>query len=241
MSLVEQGISTPVQPVAATTAEQQPADKQLIGFWKRYNRPVLYLLGGILLATGGYAAYQNLVVAPNEMKAQESMFRAEQYFARDSFRLALKGDGVNKGFEYLANEYSGTKSGELAHYYAGICELQTGNFQKAADHLNDFDTESDQIQMMAYGALGDAYSELKKTDDAIEAYKKAATTFEKDETNSSEYLFRAALLSEIAGKNDQAISLYKELKKKYSRTEKGFNADKYLYRLSAEKNEFSVK
>ena len=52
---------------------------------------------------------------------------------------------------------------------------------------------------------------------------------------SSEYLFRAALLTEMSGKNDEAIELYQQLKDKYPRTEKGFVVDKYLARLGVTK------
>jgi len=38
------------------------------------------------------------------------------------------------------------------------------------------------------------------------------------------------------GKNKEALELYKEIKEKFPRTEKGFQADKYIYRLSIEKN-----
>ncbi|MFX8457332.1 tetratricopeptide repeat protein, partial [Acinetobacter baumannii] len=85
-----------------------------------------------------------------------------------------------------------------------------------------------QVQLLALGCLGDAYAELNKKEEAIEAYKKAASTFEADENNSSEYLVRAALLSETTGKTKEALSLYKELKEQFPKTEKGFQADKYI-------------
>ena len=72
--------------------------------------------------------------------------------------------------------------------------------------------------------------------EAIENYKKAATTFDADENNSAEYLFRAALLLETTGKIKEALGLYKELKEKFPKTEKGFQAEKYIYRLSIEKS-----
>jgi TolA-binding protein len=93
--------------------------------------------------------------------------------------------------------------------------------------------------MMAYGALGDAYSELNKNDDAVNYYKKAAHEFPDDAAMSSEYLFRAALKLETLGKNNEALDLYKELKGKYPNTERGFAADKYIYRLSIVPNDFS--
>ncbi|MFZ9214830.1 MAG: tetratricopeptide repeat protein, partial [Sediminibacterium sp.] len=99
----------------------------------------------------------------------------------------------------------------------------------------DFSTDAKQIQMLAIGALGDASAELNKKDDAIDYYKKAAASFSEDESNASEYLFRAALLSETTGKNEAALALYKEIKEKYPTTDKGFLADKYIYRLGSEK------
>ena len=58
---------------------------------------------------------------------------------------------------------------------------------------------------------------------------------------SSEYLFRAALKLETLGKNSEALDLYKELKEKYPNTERGFGADKYIYRLSIIPNDLSAK
>ncbi|TAE07982.1 MAG: hypothetical protein EAY72_13735, partial [Bacteroidetes bacterium] len=112
------------------------------------------------------------------------------------------------------------------------------NYADAVKYLKDFSTDVPQVQMMAYGALADAQSELKSTDDAIANYKKAASTFTKDEGNSSEYLFKAALLSEVNGKTEEATKLYKELKEKFPKTEKGFQADKYINRISVEKPNF---
>jgi TolA-binding protein len=48
---------------------------------------------------------------------------------------------------------------------------------------------------------------------------------------ASEYLFRAGLLLEMNGKSKEAIEVYKQLKDKFPRTEKGFGVDKYLARL----------
>jgi TolA-binding protein len=159
----------------------------------------------------------------------------------DSLNLALNGDGTNKGFVYIIKNYDGTKTGNLAKYYAGVCYLRNGDYNKAVDNLKDFSTSAKQVQMMAYGCLGDAYSELKKNDDALDNYKKAASTFESDEANSSEFLFRAALLEETNGKTQDALDLYKQLKDKFPKTQRAGEADKYIYRLSIQPNDFSVK
>lgn len=211
-------------------------------FWNKNQKAILGAVVAVVVVVGGYFGYQQFVVKPKEEKAGEAIFKAQQYFGIDSLRKALDGDGASKGFLYVAKNFGGTKTGNLANYYAGVCYLRLGDFNNAVKYLKEFSTDAPQIQMMAYGCLGDAYSEQgNKQAEAIDAYKKAATTFEKDEANSSEYLYRAAMLSEVAGKTKEALELYKQLKEKFPRTDKGFQADKFIYRLEVGKNEFSVK
>ena len=211
------------------------------GFWERYSKAIIGISAAVILIVGGWMLYKNMVVAPKEERAAEAMYKAEQYFKDDSLKLALNGDGQNKGFLYILKNYDGTKAANLSHFYAGVIYLRTGDFNNAVKHLKDFSTDAKQIQMIAYGRLGDAYSELGKKEDAVDNYKKAARYFPVDEFNSSEFLFRAGYLLESMGKNDDALAMYKELKEKFPKTEKGFAVDKYIYRLSIEKNDFSVK
>lgn len=213
---------------------------QLQGFWQKNNKIVTGVLVAIVAVVGGWYGYKQFIQKPNEEEAADLIYKAQQYFAVDSSHQVLDGDGINKGVLYVIKNYGGTKSGNLAHFYAGVSYLKLGDFNKAVEHLKDFSTDAKQIQMVAYGALGDAYSELNKKDDAVTYYKKAGNTFEKDEFSSAEYLFKAALLSETLGKTKDALDLYKEIKEKFPTTDKGFQADKYIYRLSVEKNDLST-
>jgi tetratricopeptide (TPR) repeat protein len=216
-------------------ADQETVDKAL-GFWQAYGKKVSVAIAVIVLAVGGFWAYGNFIQEPKEAKANEDIFAAENYFRKDSFALALNGTAGIPGFLKVIDKHSGTKAANLAHLYAGESYLQLGEFQKAIDQLNAFSSGgAKQIEAKVEGLLGDAYAELKKNDEAIEHYRKAGTLFADDQAISSEYLFRGALLSEIAGKNDQAIELYQLLKDKYPRTEKGFVVDKYLARLGVTK------
>jgi tetratricopeptide (TPR) repeat protein len=206
------------------------------GFWERFQKPVLIAVAVIVIVGGGWYGYNQYIVKPKEDKAADALFKAQQYFGMDSSNLVLNGDGQSRGVLYIISNYGGTKAANLAHYYAGVSYLKLGDFNNAVKHLKDFSTDAKQIQLVAYGCLGDAYSELNKKEEAIASYKKAGEVFEKDENNSSEYLFRAALLAETSGNAQQALELYKELKEKFPRTDKGFQADKYINRLSVEKN-----
>ncbi len=216
--------------------ETNEAFVRVQGFWEKYQKGVLVILAVIVIGGGGWYGYNEYIVKPKEEKASDLLFKAQFYFNQDSSRLVLNGDGENKGVLYIMDHFSGTKAANLCKYYAGISYLKMGDFNNAVKYLKDFSTPARQIQLMAYGCLGDAYSELNKKQEAVESYKKAASTFEKDESSSAEYLFRAALLEETTGNTKDALALYKELKEKFPKTDKGFQADKYIYRLSIEKN-----
>ena len=210
--------------------EKNPID-QFQHFWDRYGKQAGYGLLVLILLIGGYFGYKNLVSEPNEKKAVEAMFRAEEYYRMDSAKLALNGDNVNPGFLKIISKYGSTKSGKLATFYAGSCYLKLGDYNNAVKNLKEFSTTDKQLQVRAYGLLGDAYSELNNKDQAAEQYKKAGTYFEKDVLFSPEYLFRAGYLYESMGKSTEAIALYQTIKDKYPTSQRGSDIDKYLARL----------
>ncbi len=208
-------------------------------FWKKSQKTILTIVGGIVVVVGGIYAYNEFVKEPKEQKAQEALFKAEEYFGQDSSRKVLDGDGTNKGVLFVIKNFGGTNAANLAHYYAGVSYLHLGEYAKAVEHLKDFSTDSRPIQMVAYGALADAYSELKKNDEAISYYKKAASTFTEDDLTSAEYLWRAGQFCETINKKKEALDFYKEIKANFPKAKQG-EIDKFIYRLSIEKNDFSV-
>jgi len=201
-------------------------------FWSKYNRQLTIIATIIILAGGGWLIYKYFYKEPNEQKAADAVYKAEEYYRMDSLQKALNGDGINPGFLKVISKYGGTEAGNLAHFYAGDIYLKTGNYAKAVTQLKDFSTSAKQIQARAYKLLGDANAELGKNQEALDYYKKAAHYYEDDQENSSEYLFLAAYFADrVMKKTKEATDLFKELKEKYPRTEKGINADKYLAQL----------
>jgi len=211
------------------------------GFWVKNSKPIIYISTAIILLAGGWLVYKYMFKLPKEEKANDAVFVVQKYFsdfsnAPDSAKAAmanrvLNGDGANGGALKFISKYDGTNAANLCHYYAGASYLHLKQFDKAIKQLKDFDTDASQIKSRAYGMIGDAYAELKKNNDALEYYKKAADVNEKDEFTCSEYLFRAGLFAETIGKKQEAIDLYKKIKKDYPLTDKAANIDRYLARL----------
>jgi tetratricopeptide (TPR) repeat protein len=219
----------PEHPVERSTEERVVDSAR--DFWGKNNKTITYVLAGLVVVIGGYYAYKSFFKAPAETKATEAIWKAEDYFRQDSFQLALNGDGVNSGFLKAITKYSGTKAGDLSKFYAGACYMQLGDFNNAVKHLKDFSTNQVEVKLRATGLLGDAYSELGKKQDAIDQYKKAGTLFDKDDVNSPEYLFRAAMLNQELGKNKDAIELLHMIRDKYPNSQRAFEVDKYLGKL----------
>mgnify|MGYP000744646319 CR=1 FL=1 len=205
-----------------------------LDFANKNKKNLTYALVLLVILLAGFFGYTELYQKPREEKAADAMFAAEKYFAIDSSALVLNGDGRSKGVLYIIKEFGGTKAANLAKYYAGVSYYRTNDFNKSIEYLKDFSTSSKQIQAVAFGTIGDAYSELKNNNEAIDFYKKAGNHFPEDEAISSEYLFRAASLLEITGKNDDAIVIYNEIKNKYPKSEKGLMSDKYINKLKVQ-------
>jgi predicted negative regulator of RcsB-dependent stress response len=206
--------------------------------WSKNGRTIIIACAAVILLGGGYLAYKYLVKVPKEQKAQESIWKAQNYFQEDSLNQALKGDRQFPGFEKIASQYSGTDAGNLADYYVGALALKSGDNNKAVQHLKDFSTSAKQIQARAYKLLGDAYSNLGKNSDALSNYKKAAHEFEADRDGSAEYLFVAAFFADrVVNDKKEAIDLYKELQRKYPHSQYGLEADKYLAQAGVYKTE----
>ena len=211
--------------------EEKNPVAQLQTAWERYGKQFSYVLLAVLVIVAGFLGYKNMVSEPNEKKATEAMFRAEEYYRQDSARLALNGDNINAGFVKIISKYGGTKAANLATFYAGSCYLKLGDYNNAVKYLKDFSTSVKQLQERSYGLLGDAYSEQNKKEEAAEQYKKAGTYYEKDELFSPEYLFRSGYLYESMGKTQDAIAMYQLIKEKYPSSQRGADIDKYLARL----------
>jgi predicted negative regulator of RcsB-dependent stress response len=227
-------MATEVKQVPEQTTERSTEEKVVDtarDFFSKNGKIITYAVVGLALVVGGYFAYTSFFKGPQEAKAAEAIWKAEDYFRQDSFRLALNGDGVNQGFLKAISKHGGTKAGNLAKFYAGACYMQLGDFNNAIKYLKDFSTDQVEVKIRATGLLGDAYAELGKKQEAIDYYKKAGTIFDQDDINSPEYLFRAAMLNQELGKNKDAIELLHTIKDKYPNSQQAFQADKYLGKL----------
>jgi tetratricopeptide (TPR) repeat protein len=208
-------------------------------FYENYKKQI-GIGGAIVLGVVGlYLAFTMYYIPTKDAEAQAEAFYAEQYFEKDSFNLAINGgktirlaDGTDKtimGFQQIADEFSFTPTANLAHYYLGVSYLRTGKFQEAIDEFEKFTTKDVLLSSVAIGAMGDANMELKKTDEAIKYYLKAADKKGNDFT-SPIYLKKAGFAYETKGEYADAVKLYERIKKEYTKSTEGRDIEKYITR-----------
>lgn len=185
---------------------------------------------GVLLVVAGYMAFNRFIIEPKEELAKADMYVAEQYFQRDSFNLALNGDGNYYGFLEVIDSYGMTKTSNLAKYYAGICYLHLGDFEQAVKYLGKFDSDDKIVSSVAYGAMGDAYSEMNEYSKAASYYEKAAKNHPNEFTTPM-YLNKAALVYEQEGSYKKALATYEKIKKEYPKSNEGRSVEKYIERV----------
>jgi tetratricopeptide (TPR) repeat protein len=189
-------------------------------------------LGVVAVVIGGYFGYKQLIVAPQEKEAQGQMYVAERYFEQDSLKKAINGDGNFLGFQGIIDEYGMTKAANLAHLYLGISYLKTGAYEEAIETLNDYDAEDEITKPLAEGAIGDAYMELNKTEEAIEAYNKAAKA-DDNKFTAPVFLMKAGTALESLGKYSEALDVYKKIQKDYFESNEGRDIEKYIAHAEA--------
>ncbi len=234
------------QNVEETVEETKPRviDPNLQGiqlFYEKNKTMVNYVGGGFLALVAVFCFYKFYYLPDKEKEATNEMYWAQTAFESDSFRVALNGGAMimtsegqkqMMGFEAVADEYSLTKTGSLANYYAGICLLRTGKFEQAIERLQKFDGNDAIIAPIAIGAIGDCYMELNKLDEAVKYYLKAAENNNNTFTTPL-FLKKAGFAYEQKANYAEALSMYERIKKEYGESSVGKEIERDIAKVKA--------
>ena len=203
-------------------------------FIQENKKSLTVILSAVVALVLLYFGYQKFYLSPRAEKAANEMFRAEEYVAVDSLAdKAIKGDGSYPGFATIAEEYSNTRSANLANAYLGGLYLQKGEFKNAIDALGKYSSSgSPVIDPLVLGMIGDAHSELKEYDQAITFYKKAASKYENSFT-APLFLKKLGLVYEEQKDYDSALDAYKKIKTDFPDSYEASVIDEYIARAEA--------
>lgn len=206
----------------------------------KYKNVIVIAVVALVVIVGGGVCLNKYYFQPRQAEASTAIAKGQELFMNQEYEKALKGDGAGYiGFVKAADQYSSTDAGNLANLYAGLCYAQMGKWQEAEKYLEAYSTSDDaMVSPAAMAALGHAYANLNKVDDAIKALKKAAkmadSQMESGRNNSlaPQFLLSAGQLLENQGKKAEALEIYKSIKADYVSSPISGTIDKYIERVA---------
>lgn len=199
-----------------------------------------YILGTIVLiavAVLGYLAYNQFVVTPKNDEAANDMSYPMKHFndalnnevQKDSLLgLALAGAEGKFGLLDIIEEYSGTPTANLAYYSAGMAYLNLQEYQKAIEHLEQFNSDDEVYASLALGGIGDAFSQLGQYEDALEYYEKAVSAAGENAFTGPKYLYKAGILAMDMGNTEQATTYFNTIKEQFPNSTEASNVEVLL-------------
>lgn len=196
------------------------------------NKKTIYGILIALLVIGlAIVAWYKFYYQPKRTEAIDQLYPAEANFRAKEYKLALEGDGNVLGFTQIIQDF-GKKAGKDVYFYAGVCELQLGNYENALNYLKKYTGKDAILAARATACSGDAYVGLEKYKDALACYEKAAASA--DNIFAAGYLLKAGVVCEEMGDKAKALGFYKQIKDKYPQSMEGYDIDKYIARIESQ-------
>lgn len=197
-------------------------------FIVKHQKLLIGAIIGIIVIVAAVLLYKNMYAEPREIKAQTALYPGQLYFEQDDFDVALNGDSLGfVGFLNVANSYSGTKAGKLAHAYAGLSYMHLGDYQNAVSHLDKFNGNDQMVGPAILGAIGNSYAEMGQFDKAVSYLIKGADKAD-SHSLSPILLLQAGQIYVHLEKYDDAIKAYTKIKDKYFNSIQASEIDKYI-------------
>ena len=199
-------------------------------FFEKNGKTISYAAIAVVAVIAAVFCWNKFVHQPKVAEAQGQMAYAEQAFRAGDYQTALNGDGNTLGFVQILEDY-GTKAGESVYFYAGVCELQNGNWDAAIKYLESYNGKDAILAARAQACMGDAYVGLENYSKALSCFENAAAAA--DNMFAAGYLLKAGAVAEKLGDDAKALSFYKKIKEQYPQSMEGYDVDKYIGRIEA--------
>ena len=199
-------------------------------FFNENGKLLSIIAVAVVVVAAGIFCWYKFAYQPKVEEAQGQMAYAEQNFRAGNYETALNGDGNVLGFVQVMDEY-GAKAGKSVYFYAGVCELQLGNWDAAIKYLNSYKGKDVILAARAAACIGDAYIGLEDYTKALAQFEKAADMA--DNLFAATYLLKAGVTAEKLDQDAKALSFYKKIKDQYSSSMEGYDIDKYIGRIES--------
>ncbi|MDX8554934.1 tetratricopeptide repeat protein [Tenacibaculum gallaicum] len=204
---------------------------------EKNSKPLFYGLVAVAALILVYLAYNKFIAEPTQQEASNELAYPRTFFdkantsagaiADSLYTLGLEGGDGKYGFIDVAEQFSGTKAGNLANYYAGISYLKMKKYEEAIEYLSNFSSDDELLGPTALGAIGDAFADINQPEDALDYYQQAANKKDNQFTTPL-FLFKAAQIAMNLKEYSKAEKFYTTIKEKYADSDQGRDIEKYI-------------
>ena len=198
-------------------------------FFEKNKKVIWGAVIAVVVIGLGIFLYHRFVYQNQVAEAMEQAYPAENLFMSGEYELALNGDGNNLGFAAIIDQY-GSKAGKSMQLYAGICELQLGNFDSALSYLKQYKGKEPVLAARAKACEGDAYVGLGDYKSAVACYDAAIGMA--DNVFVATYLLKQGLAYEALGDKAAALKCYRTIEDQYPQAVESYDIYKYISRVS---------
>lgn len=154
------------QPEDPTTLDNLNNGLANVGRQIFVNKSAIYVaFGALLVIAAATLCYIYFFRGPKNERAWEAYNKVEMTVQNDTVAA--------KEYKKVADEFGSTDAGKVAALSAAQAYYRIGDYKTAADYLTKFKTKDQVLDANAKVLLGDCYVNLKKYDDAIQAYTEA--------------------------------------------------------------------
>ncbi len=196
-------------------------------FLEKNKKMITIVVCAVVVVALAIWAYVGLYAQPRQVRAAEDMYAAEQWFNEGNYETALNGNDEYMGFNDIIDQYGCTKSGNLAKYYAGVCQLNLGQYDEALDLLKSYKGKDTFTGAEALMLMGDCYAEQDNAKEAASYYQKAANKAN-NFIIAPAALWKAGMMQIKLGDKDAAIKCFQQIKDNYPESPEYSEADKYI-------------
>lgn len=200
--------------------------------WYQTNKKLLTNVGIalVLIIAGGWF-YLNNQRQGNEKAALE-FAKVFSFYDNGQYQLAMNGvpERNVRGLQAIVNDYGSTRNGNIARFYLANCYYNLGEYDKALAEFEDADLPTDLLEASRLAGIAACYEVKGNFADAAKYFERAGKASTGD-PNTPEYLANAARNYAKSGNKDQAIELYKYIKKEHASSAVAREAERYIDEL----------
>ncbi len=200
--------------------------------WYETNKKLLTNVGiaiAVLIAGGWFYSNNNRT---NNEKAANEFAKVFSYYDNGQYQLAINGlpEKNVRGLQAIVGDYGSTQYGNIAQFYLANSYFNTGEVDKALEAFEDASLDAPILEASRIAGIAACYEVKQNHADAAKYFEKAGKSNTND-PNTAEYLANAARNYALSGNKEQAIELYKLIKKEHASSAAARDAERYLDEL----------